>query len=152
MLNKVIIIGHLGRDPEIRALQNGDKVANFTVATSEHWRDKASGERKEKTEWHRVVCFNARLSDVIEKYLRKGSKVYVEGQLQTRKWADNQGAERYTTEIVLTKFRGEIVMLGDRQANDEPAEEPRRGGGGETAPARDDLDDEIPFISSWSVF
>ena len=152
MLNKVIIIGHLGRDPEIRALQNGDKVANFTVATSEHWRDKASGERKEKTEWHRVVCFSPRLSEVIEKYLRKGSKVYVEGQLQTRKWTDSQGGERYTTEIVLTTFRGEIVMLGDKAGLDDDPELSRGGAGGETAPHQADLDDSIPFASPWGMF
>lgn len=126
MLNRVMIIGHLGRDVEIRHSQDGTKIANMTVATSERWKTK-DGERKEKTEWHRVVSFNDRLSEIAEKYLRKGSKVYVEGALQTRKWTDKEGAERYSTEIVLTKFKGEITMLdgksdGERQANDEPAE------------------------------
>ena len=145
MLNKVQIIGHLGRDPEIRHSQSGDRIANFTVATSERWRDKQSGERKEKTEWHRVVCFNDRLSDVIEKYLGKGSKVYVEGSLQTRSW-EKDGAKQYTTEIVLTKFKGEIVMLGDKGERDEDDDEPAPAN---TEARKDrsgrDLDDEIPF-------
>lgn len=126
-MNKAQIIGNIGRDPEIRHSQDGTKIASFSVATSERWRDKQTGERKEKSEWHRVVCFNDRLSEVVEKYLRKGSKVYVEGSLQTRKWTDKDGAEKYSTEIVLSKFKGELEMLGDkseRQANDEPAEDP----------------------------
>ena len=110
-VNKVILVGNLGRDPEIRSTQDGQRIANFTLATSENWRDRTSGERKERTEWHRVVIFNDRLSEIAEKYLRKGSKVYVEGQLQTRKWQDQQGQERYTTEIVLTRFKGELTML-----------------------------------------
>jgi single-strand DNA-binding protein len=110
-VNKVILIGNLGRDPEIRATQDGTKVANLSIATSESWRDKSSGERREKTEWHRVVIFNERLVDVAERFLKKGSKVYLEGQLQTRKWTDQSGAEKYTTEVVLQRFRGELTML-----------------------------------------
>jgi len=114
-VNKVILVGNLGRDPEIRSLQDGTRVANLSVATSETWRDRNSGERRERTEWHRVVIFNDRLAEVAEKYLRKGAKVYVEGQLQTRKWTDQQGQERYTTEVVLQRFRGELTMLDGRQ-------------------------------------
>src|ERR1700759_2974905 len=110
-VNKVILVGNLGKDPEIRTLQSGTKVANLSVATSETWNDRQSGERKERTEWHRVVIFNERLADVAEKFLRKGSKVYVEGALQTRKWTDKDGQEKYTTEVVLGKFRGELTML-----------------------------------------
>src|SRR5438046_5007346 len=110
-VNKVILVGNLGRDPEIRSTQDGMRIANLNLATSESWRDKMSGERKEKTEWHRVVIFNDRLTELAEKYLRKGSKVYVEGALQTRKWTDQQGQERYSTEVVLTRFRGELTML-----------------------------------------
>src|SRR5687768_1387075 len=110
-VNKVILVGNLGRDPEIRSTQDGQRVANLNLATSESWRDKMSGERKEKTEWHRVVIFNERLVEIAEKYLRKGSKIYVEGQLQTRKWTDQQGQERYTTEVALQRFRGELTML-----------------------------------------
>ncbi len=110
-VNKVILIGNLGRDPEMRSTQDGNRIATFTVATSDTWRDRTSGERKERTEWHRVVIFNERLAEIAEKYLRKGSKVYLEGALQTRKWTDNSGQERYTTEIVLPKFRGELTML-----------------------------------------
>src|SRR5215467_2515609 len=110
-VNKVILVGNLGRDPEIRSTQDGLRIANLSVATSESWRDKASGERKEKTEWHRVVVFNERLVEVIEKYLKKGAKVYLEGALQTRKWTDQGGQERYTTEVVLNRFRGELTML-----------------------------------------
>lgn len=110
-VNKVILVGNLGRDPEIRSTQDGTKVANLSVATSENWRDKSSGERREKTEWHRVVIFNERLVDVAERFLKKGSKIYLEGQLQTRKWTDQSGAEKYTTEVVLQRFRGELTML-----------------------------------------
>src|ERR1700758_517236 len=110
-INKVILVGNLGRDPEIRSTQDGMRIANLAVATSETWRDKMSGERKERTEWHRVVIFNERLAEFAEKYLKKGRKVYVEGALQTRKWTDNSGQERYTTEIVLQRFRGELTML-----------------------------------------
>ncbi len=144
-VNKVILIGNLGKDPEIRSLPSGEKIANLTVATSEQWRDKASGERKEKTEWHRVVIFNENIAKVAENYLKKGAKVYIEGSLQTRKWTDNSGVEKYSTEVVLQKFRGELTMLDGKSEGG--------GGGGfqkasssgpkESFPA--DLDDEIPF-------
>lgn len=144
-VNKAIIVGHLGRDPEARTMQNGGKVCNLTVATSESWKDKASGERKERTEWHRVVIFNDRIADVAEKYLRKGSKVYLEGSLQTREWTDKDGAKRYTTEIVLQQFRGELVLLDSRKggADDEPGDGGRSPSPAKTA--KPDLDDEIPF-------
>ncbi len=158
-INKVILVGNLGRDPEIRSTQDGVRIANLAVATSETWRDKMSGERKERTEWHRVVIFNERLAEIAEKYLKKGSKVYIEGALQTRKWTDNSGQERYTTEIVLQRFRGELTMLdGARGAAGGPpmeggydeggfGDEPRASG---ATPARgrtpvNDLDDDIPF-------
>src|SRR5437868_7276372 len=113
-VNKVILIGNLGKDPEIRTLGSGDRVANLRIATSETWRDKSSGERKEKTEWHRVVVFNENIVKVCEQYLRKGSTVYIEGSIQTRKWQDNSGVEKFSTEIVLQKFRGELTMLGGK--------------------------------------
>ena len=146
-VNKVILVGNLGKDPEVRRMTSGEPVVNLSVATSESWRDKASGERKEKTEWHRVVIFNKNLAEVAEKYLRKGSKVYVEGQLQTRKWTDKDGQEKYSTEVVLQNFRGELTMLDGRGG------EGGGGGGGggrgaSEAPAsfqRDEMDDEIPF-------
>jgi single-strand DNA-binding protein len=158
-VNKVILIGNLGRDPEIRSTQDGMRIATLAVATSENWRDKMSGERKERTEWHRVVIFNERLAEIAEKYLRKGSKVYLEGALQTRKWTDNQGQERYTTEIVLNRFRGELTMLDSaRGGAAEPGyDEGYAGGFGDSQPAqpaaasprgrapRDELDDDIPF-------
>jgi single-strand DNA-binding protein len=145
-VNKVILVGNLGRDPEIRSTQDGMKVANLSLATSESWRDKTSGERRERTEWHRIAIFNERLAELAEKYLKKGSKIYVEGQLQTRKWTDQSGQERYTTEVVLSRFRGELTMLDGRGggAGAEPSEsfaEPppaARGGAAE-------LDDDIPF-------
>jgi single-strand DNA-binding protein len=148
-INKVILVGNLGKDPEVRRTTSGDPVVNLSIATSESWRDKASGERKEKTEWHRVVIFNKNLAEVAEKYLRKGSKVYVEGQLQTRKWTDKDGAERYSTEVVLQNFRGELTMLDGRNGGGEGggAGFGGRSGAGE-APAsfqRDEMDDEIPF-------
>lgn len=117
-LNKVILIGNLGKDPEVRHTQDGGKVVNFSVATSESWVDRGTGERRDRTEWHRVVIFNDRLGEVAEKYLRKGSKIYLEGQLQTRKWVDQAGQEKYTTEIVLPKFRGEITMLDNKSSGD----------------------------------
>ena len=120
-VNKVILVGNLGKDPEVRRMTSGDPVVNLSVATSESWRDKASGEKKEKTEWHRVVIFNKNLADVAEKYLRKGAKVYLEGALQTRKWTDKDGAEKYSTEVVLQNFRGELTMLDGKS-----------GGGGDT--------------------
>jgi single-strand DNA-binding protein len=113
-VNKVILIGNLGRDPEVRSFQNGGKVVNLRIATSETWRDKQSGERKERTEWHSVAIFNEALAKIAEQYLKKGSTVYIEGQLETRKWQDQSGADRYTTEIVLRQFRGELTLLGGR--------------------------------------
>ncbi len=164
-VNKVILVGNLGRDPEVRYAQNGNKIVNMSVATSDTWRDKQSGERRERTEWHRVVIFNDRLGEVAEKYLRKGSKVYLEGALQTRKWQGQDGNDRYTTEVVLDRFRGELTMLDGRgegggggygnggygggsgggqggggQGGDPDWSGPSRGG----APGGD-LDDEIPF-------
>jgi single-strand DNA-binding protein len=160
-VNKVILIGNLGKDPEIRNLgASGDRVANLTVATSETWRDRQSGERKEKTEWHRVVIFNENLVKVAENYLRKGAKVYLEGALQTRKWTDQSGVEKYSTEVVLAKFRGELTMLDGKGggAGDDREESGGYGGGGggfQPAPRNQssgpresfsaDLDDEIPF-------
>jgi len=122
-VNKVILVGNLGRDPEIRSLNNGDRVANLRIATSETWRDKATGERKEKTEWHSVVIFNDNIVKVAESYLKKGSTVYVEGSLQTRKWTDQQGVEKYSTEIVIQRFNGQLTMLGGRSDS--------QGGGGD---------------------
>src|SRR5499433_329145 len=122
-VNKVILVGNLGRDPEIRSMQDGNRVANLAVATSESWRDRVSGERKERTEWHRVVIFNERLGEIAEKYLKKGSKVYLEGALQTRKWTDNAGQERYTTEVVLQRFRGEMTMLDGARGGGGPSME-----------------------------
>jgi single-strand DNA-binding protein len=113
-VNKVILVGNLGRDPEVRTMNDGSPVVNLSIATSETWRDRQSGERKERTEWHRVVIFNENLAKVAQQYLKKGSTVYIEGQLQTRKWTDQQGAEKYTTEVVLQRFRGELTMLGGR--------------------------------------
>ena len=157
-VNKVILVGNLGRDPESRSTQDGTKVVNLSVATSENWKDRNSGERRERTEWHRVVIFNERLAEVAEKYLRKGSKVYLEGQLQTRKWTDQSGQEKYTTEVVIGRFRGELTMLDGRGGDGTPAgggySEPSEGGfsgssggggGRAPAPAGGDLDDEIPF-------
>lgn len=129
-VNKAILIGNLGADPEVRSMQDGTKVVNLRVATSESWKDRASGERKERTEWHRVVIFNERLADVAEKFCRKGSKLYIEGAIQTRKWTDQSGTEKYSTEIVLAKFRGELTLLDSRKAEGDPA------------PA--ELEDEIP--------
>ena len=151
-VNKVILVGNLGRDPEIRTLNSGDKVANFSLATSESWRDRNSGERRERTEWHRVVVFNDNLVKVVENYLRKGSKVYIEGALQTRKFQDQSGAERQMTEVVLQKFRGELTMLDGKGEGGGGGEGdfggyaggPRQQSGPkETFTA--DLDDEIPF-------
>jgi single-strand DNA-binding protein len=154
-VNKVILVGNLGKDPEIRTLTSGDRVANLTIATSESWRDRTSGERKEKTEWHRVVIFNDNLVKVAESYLKKGSSVYIEGQLSTRKWTDNSGVEKYSTEIVLQKFRGELTMLGGRGDGGGASDRDEGGYGFSSgAPAKKsgpsesfsaDLDDEIPF-------
>ncbi|MEO8300381.1 MAG: single-stranded DNA-binding protein [Rhizomicrobium sp.] len=147
-VNKVILVGNLGKDPEVRRMTSGDPVVNLSIATSESWRDKASGEKKEKTEWHRVVIFNKNLAEVAEKYLRKGAKVYVEGQLQTRKWTDKDGAEKYSTEVVLQNFRGELTMLDGRNGGGEGGAGGGGGRGAGEAPAsfqRDEMDDEIPF-------
>ena len=144
-VNKVIVIGNLGRDPEVRTFQNGGKVVNLRIATSETWRDKASGERKERTEWHSVAIHSEPLAKIAEQYLRKGSTVYIEGQLETRKWQDQSGADRYSTEIVLRPFRGELTLLGggqDRQRDDRQQSSQQDSGYGA---ARSDMDDEIPF-------
>ena len=174
-VNKVILIGNLGKDPEVRTAQNGTKIVNFTLATSESWNDRASGEKRERTEWHRVVVFNERIADVAERFLKKGRKVYVEGSLQTRKWTDQSGQEKYTTEVVIDRFRGDLTLIdsnrGGSSSDDagggggdemgggytpRPAAAPaaRRpapasGGGGrggwEAPGGGGDLDDEIPF-------
>ncbi len=162
-VNKVILIGNLGRDPEVRSTQDGMKIVQLSVATSESWKDKMSGERKDKTEWHRVVIFNERLAEVAEKFLKKGSKIYVEGQLQTRKWTDKDNVEKYTTEVVLSRFRGELTMLDGREGGGMGGGgsggyggessgggyggSSAGGGGRAKAPAGgpDDMDDEIPF-------
>ncbi|HEX9769006.1 MAG TPA: single-stranded DNA-binding protein [Kiloniellales bacterium] len=144
-VNKVILIGNLGRDPEIRTTQDGSKITHLSVATTDTWRDRNTGERRERTEWHRVVIFNDKLGEVAEKYLHKGSKVYLEGSLQTRKWTDQSGQERYTTEVVLQRYRGEMTML-DTRGGGEPGGGDFGGGppsGGGEPPG--DLDDEIPF-------
>ena len=157
-VNKVILVGNLGRDPEVRFSQNGGKIVNMSVATSENWKDKQTGERKEKTEWHRVVVFDERIADTCEKYLKKGAKVYLEGSIQTRKWTGNDGIEKYTTEVIIPRFNGVMTMLdgrsgggggggygggGDDQSPpdwDSPDSGSGSGGGGSA-----DLDDEIPF-------
>ncbi|RLL71014.1 single-stranded DNA-binding protein [Paenirhodobacter hankyongi] len=168
-VNKVILVGNLGRDPEVRTFSNGGKVCNLRIATSETWRDKATGERKERTEWHSVAILNENLAKIAEQYLRKGSKVYVEGQLETRKWQDQSGQDRYSTEVVLRPFRGELTLLDGRDGGGQGGggggyrggaqggggfgggydEGPSYGGGsGGAAPAgggRSDFDDEIPF-------
>ena len=159
-VNKVILIGNLGRDPEVRSMQNGDKVVNMSVATSERWRDRNSGEMQERTEWHRVAIFDQQLAEVAERFLKKGRKVYLEGQVQTRKWTDQQGQDRYTTEIVLGRFRGQLVLLDSRDGGEggggydrdaAPASGPAGGSSGGEAGGQsggsmaDDLDDEIPF-------
>ena len=143
-VNKVILVGNLGKDPEVRRMTSGEPVVNLSVATSDTWRDKASGERKERTEWHRVVIFNENLAKVAEQYLRKGAKVYLEGSLQTRKWTDKDGAEKYSTEVVLQRFNGTLVMLDGRGESGGGRE---RVGASEAPAAfqRDEMDDEIPF-------
>jgi single-strand DNA-binding protein len=157
-VNKVILVGNLGKDPEVRHTQDGKAIVNLSLATSENWRDKATGERKERTEWHRVVIFNENLAKVAEQYLKKGATVYIEGALQTRKWTDKDGAEKYSTEVVLQNFRGELTMLGGRggsagegagSGGDEfgqssPMDRPRGAAGKAQSFARD-LDDEVPF-------
>lgn len=172
-VNKVILVGNLGRDPEVRSFQNGGKVVNLRIATSETWRDKATGERKERTEWHSVAIFNENIAKIAEQYLRKGSKVYVEGQLETRKWQDQSGADRYSTEVVLRPYTGSLTLLDGREGGgggggderggggggypeDRGYGDERGGSGGGSAPrsgggsgggggGRSDLDDEIPF-------
>ncbi|HNQ92256.1 MAG TPA: single-stranded DNA-binding protein [Alphaproteobacteria bacterium] len=155
-LNKVMLIGNLGSDPEVRSMNSGDEVASFSVATSESWKDKATGERKDRTQWHKVVIFNSALVNVARNYLHKGSKVFIEGQLETRKWTDKEGRDQYTTEVVLRPYRGELTMLdskgqGSSAANDsygDSAPSYSSGGGssyGNAAPAVDELADDIPF-------
>lgn len=164
-LNKVMLIGNLGADPEIKSFSNGGKVANFRIATSESWKDKNTGEKKERTEWHSIAVFNEGLVGVIERYVKKGSKVYVEGQLQTRKWQDQSGNDRYSTEIVLKPFNGALVLLGDARGGQSSGQSSGQSGGGWDqgggagsgggyqqsgssgghAPNYDDLDDDIPF-------
>ena len=145
-VNKVILIGNLGRDPEVRHTQAGDPIVHLNLATSESWKDRESGERRERTEWHRVVIFNENLGRIAEQYLKKGSKVYLEGQLQTRKWTDQSGVDKWTTEVVLQRYRGELTMLDGRRDGDRPPQpEPEGAGAPAGASASDDLDDEIPF-------
>jgi len=161
-VNKVILVGNLGKDPKVSRLNSGDQVVSFSLATSESWRDKNTGERKEKTEWHNVVIFNENIGKIVEQYCKKGSKVYVEGQLQTRKWTDQAGVERYTTEVVLQRFRGELTLLDSRgggESRDSVANgEERSASFGRSSPvdkrpaltngdagAGGDLDDDIPF-------
>ena len=141
-VNKVVLVGNLGKDPEIRSMQDGSKVASFNVATSETWKDKATGERKERTEWHRVVVFNVNLAEVCEKYLHKGSKIYLEGQLQTRKWQDQTGADRFTTEVIIPRFRGELVLLDSKGDGAAAASSTEID---ETAGSSAPIDDDIPF-------
>jgi single-strand DNA-binding protein len=156
-VNKVILIGNLGRDPEIRSTPNGDRIANLSIATSETWRDKSSGEKKEKTEWHRVAIFNDNIVKVVENYVKKGTTVYIEGQLQTRKWTDQQGVEKYTTEIVVGRFNGQLTLLGGRNDNagagggrasdDDYSSGFQTGGANKPSGPREsyDLNDDIPF-------
>ena len=159
-VNKVILVGNLGKDPEVRHTQDGKAIVNLSVATSENWRDKQSGERKERTEWHRVVIFNENLAKVAEQYLKKGAKVYIEGQLQTRKYTDNSGVEKYSTEVVLQNYRGELTMLDGRGGapgegagfgssddfgQSSPMAGSRPASGGKIQSFSRDLDDEVPF-------
>jgi len=160
-VNKVILVGNLGKDPEVRNTQSGSKVVSFPLATSDTWNDRQSGERRERTEWHRVVIFNERAGDVAERFLHKGRKVYIEGELRTRKWTDQGGQEHYTTEVVIDRFRGELVLIDSNRGNGDEGEGGfagasnggRSGGssgngnrnGGWDAPGGNDLDDEIPF-------
>jgi single-strand DNA-binding protein len=159
-VNKVILVGNLGKDPEVRHTQDGKAIVNLSIATSESWRDKSSGERKEKTEWHRVVIFNESIAKVAEQYLKKGSTVYIEGQLQTRKWTDKDGAEKYSTEVVLQNYNSTLTMIGSKPGGGDsagsgysgdsgfgaasPMDRPRAAGGAKQTFARD-LDDEVPF-------
>ena len=147
-VNKVILIGNLGKDPEVRRLNSGDQVVSFSIATSETWRDKASGERKERTEWHNIVIFNENLGKIVEQYCKKGSKVYIEGQLQTRKWQDQSGADRYTTEIVLQRFRGELQLLDSRGGGAERDSFPEEGAGSRSFARASGGADRRPALSS----
>ncbi len=163
-VNKVIIVGNLGRDPEVRTFQNGGKVCNLRIATSENWKDRNTGERRERTEWHSVAIFSEPLARIAEQYLRKGSKVYIEGQLETRKWQDQSGQDRYSTEVVLRPYRGELTLLDGRSDGGgggggygggqsgggygggyDSGPQDDRFGGGSSAPSSRDMDDEIPF-------
>ncbi|HUX80180.1 MAG TPA: single-stranded DNA-binding protein [Alphaproteobacteria bacterium] len=148
-VNKVILVGNLGKDPEVKMTQEGVKIVNLSVATSEQWRDRTTQEKKERTEWHRVVIFNEKLADVADKYLRKGAKIYIEGQLQTRKWTDQNGQERYTTEVIVPRFRGELTMLDGARSQNAGGElesfESSRNSARESLPSMGDIDDEIPF-------
>ncbi|WP_215769049.1 single-stranded DNA-binding protein [Gluconobacter sp. P5B12] len=160
-VNKVILVGNLGKDPEVRNTQSGSKIVSFTLATSETWNDRQSGERRERTEWHRVVIFNERAGDVAERFLRKGRKVYIEGELRTRKWTDQGGQEHYTTEVVVDRFRGDLVLIDSNRGNGDEGDAGFGGGngggrsggssgngnrnGGWDAPAGNDLDDDVPF-------
>ncbi len=153
-LNRVMLIGNLGQDPDVRSMQNGGRVCNLSIATSENWKDRNTGERREKTEWHRVVIFNEGLVDVCENYLRKGSKVFIEGQLETRKWQDQNGQDRYSTEVVIKNFNGGLTMLDGRndnqgggyQQNNAPMQQAASGGAQQNnAPVHDDFEDDIPF-------
>ena len=146
-VNKVIIVGNLGRDPEVRTFQNGGKVCNLRIATSETWKDKQSGERKERTEWHSVAIMSEALVGIAEKYLRKGSKVYIEGQLETRKWQDKSGNDRYSTEVTLRPYRGELTLLDGRSGDQGGGGnvDGQSGGSGYENPSASDMDDEIPF-------
>lgn len=145
-INKVILVGNLGKDPEIRYASDGSKIATFSIATSEVWKDRTTGERKDRTEWHRIVIFNDKLNDIVEKYVKKGSKIYIEGQLQTRKWTDASGQERYTTEVVLSKYKGEITLLDARSSSSESFPTTRSSEKThELEHALTDLDDDIPF-------
>lgn len=138
-LNKVTLIGNLGRDPEIRFMPDGSRVASFSLATSDTWKDKTTGERKDRTEWHRIVVFNEKLAEVVEKYIRKGTKLYIEGQLQTRKWTDQTGVDKYTTEVVLGKFRGDLVILDPKKTESEFEDK------NDELPSDIPLNDDIPF-------
>lgn len=156
-VNKVILVGNLGRDPEVRTTQAGQKIVNLRLATNERWKDKQTGEMQERVEWHSIAIFNDNIADVAERYCRKGSSVYIEGQLQTRKWTDQSGQEKYSTEVVISRFKGELTLLGERQQQQQSAPAPRQqprvvpqasrgsGFGSPRTSAMDELGDEIPF-------
>jgi single-strand DNA-binding protein len=151
MLNKACLIGNLGRDPEIRSMQNGNRVANLSLATTDTWKDKQTGERRQATEWHRIVIFNDHLVSVVEKFCKKGDKLYIEGKIKTRKWTDQQGVEKYSTEIVMESYGGMVELLGGSGGSDEDENQDRGYGQGSSGAkgggraGQDDLDDEIPF-------